>query len=227
MMNTVKRRIMSFWKELSNDIQIEILMNFDDITILYFYENNIRLPDYFIDLYKKKKINKRDYNNYIYNFMGVDRIIYWIQTDNTNIIEFLYIKMEYDKFLECLLFFSLLYGTEYFINYLMEKFSIEKLINLNYHIIDHSYFYGYELIAFKLRNGFFTKGSKYLSDMCDNFAYKNTFIRNKLINYRSNEKISMRYFYIIEKVYKEMVKKESKKLNNIEDYLNIINNNLG
>ncbi len=223
---------MSIWKKLPYNIQNEILSYFDLMMILHFYENHVRLSDHFIDYYKKNIIITKQQKSVLetlFKFIELDRLIFWIQNDNKNIIEFLYVKMEQKKLMNNLLFFCLLYASEDFLNYILENFNFENIIYLNYKCNDNCYIYGLELLAIKLRNGIVTKGYKYINDTCDLYFDKNIFIKNKILNYRSKSKINIRYFYLIDKLYKEyiekmnlnksVVKRGGRKLNYYELYI--------
>ncbi len=201
---------MSIWKKLPYNIQNEILSYFDLMMILHFYENHVRLSDHFIDYYKKNIIitkQQKPVLETLFKFIELDRLIFWIQNDNKNIIEFLYVKMEQKKLMNNLLFFCLLYASEDFLSYILENFNFENIIYLNYKCNDNCYIYGIEILAIKLRNGIMTKGYKYINDTCDLYFDKNIFIKNKILNYRSKSKINIRYFYLIDKLYKEYIEK--------------------
>ncbi len=221
---------MSFWKKLPYDIQTEILLSFDIETILYFYENNIKLSEHFIELFKKSIQDREKLNLFLFSYIEIDRLINWIKRDNKSIIHFLYKDMEQVKYRSDIIFFSFLYSSEEFIEYVLKNMAY---INLTiYNKRKNAYYYGIELIAIKLRNGYYTKSLGLLNEVSEIFFINNTSIKNKLLNYRSQSKINISYFYRIEKAYQKIQIKNNdslffniENLNSQNEDENINNNN--
>ncbi len=206
---------MIFWKKLPNDIQNQILLTLEHSTIIYLYENGISLSDKFINLYKEFYCkNDEKYELFLYNYIELDRFIYWIKTNNISIINFLYKKMDQVKYKAILLFFSFLYSTEEFIDYIINNFPI-----INSTPVHKKEYYGIELVAIKLRNNYYIKDIYLLDLICNLFFNNNQFIRSKLFNYRSNSKINISYFYWVDKAYKNL-KKNRRDLIYIEEFEN-------
>ncbi len=197
---------MNFWKNLPNDIQIQVLLRLDNYTIIYLHENNINLPVNYIKIYKEIALKDNEkFNLFLYNFIELDRLIYWIKTNNKSIINFLYKIMEQVKYKAILLFFTFLYSSEEFIDYIINNFAILNCTSV-YNKKKNIQYYGIELIAIKLRNSLYTKSLLILDEICNIFFNNNLFIRNKLMNYKTNSKINISYFYWVDKAYKNILK---------------------
>lgn len=196
----------NLWKNLPYDIQTKILLNFDKMSIIILYENNIKFSDKLLDLYLKQ-----DYiiNNSEYHYFTLNKMIEWIKKDRFDIFELFYIKFNENKYKNILFSLSLLYGNESFINKIINNKIVELFVDYKYSMVKTYKYYGLEMICFKLRNMIYFDNRSILLKIIDNLFYNNHLLTNIFINYVSYKPLNFKYFNIIEKSYKELIKIES------------------
>ncbi len=196
----------NLWKNLPYDIQTKILLNFDKMSIIILYENNIKFSDKLFDLYLKQ-----DYiiNNSEYHYFTLNKMIEWIKKDRYDIFELFYIKFNENKYKNILFSLSLLYGNESFINKLINNKIVELFVDYKYSMVKTYKYYGLEMICFKLRNMIYFDNRSILLKIIDNLFYNNHLLTNIFINYVSYKPLNFKYFNLIDKSYKELIKIES------------------
>jgi len=189
-------------QSLTQAIQIQIMEYMDNFTfsLIFCY-----LPEYKIEEYKQYT-----QMTYLHSFptkdsiFNIEWILYLIDTSRSDILHFYFIDCKCQYPPNELLFLILLYGDEKLVNYFIESELFDILMWHEYEYRLDSYYYGLELFALRIRNGF---------NLDEKYLYMDFFRMNMdrhifqlFKTYKPiYKKLPMLYFHVIQEKYKHFV----------------------